>query len=218
MGYNTGSGSAGAGGGEALGSALGYLFSQGDRSRAMDALRNLQESADQMAPEDSRLKKQQMAALEEMYRIAMAGGMDPQSRAALLQAQNQTAAAERGARGAIVQNAQARGVGGSGVEFGASLANQQGAATRGSLAGTNAAGDARMRALQAMSGSQQGYGQVRGQDLDVERARKQVEMFNAAQRLKKAGMLSGAYSDRADQTQGMFAGVGKGAGALAGFL
>jgi hypothetical protein len=182
----------------------------------MAALRGVNEQANPLASEDPELKKRQMAALEQMYQTAMQGGMDPQSRAALLQAQNQNAAAERGARGAIVQNAQARGVGGSGAEFLGTLANQQGSAARNSMAGTQAAGDARTRALQAMYQSQAGYGGVRGQDLNAAQAKSQVEQFNAQQRLRKGGMMAGAYSDQADRTASTFGGLGSAVGAGVG--
>ena len=99
------------------------------------------------------------------------------------------------------------------MEFLASLGNQQGAAERNSMAGTQAAGDARTRALQAMSASQGGYGQVRGQDLNAAQARSQVEQFNAQQRLRKAGALAGAYNDQADRTASMGGGLGTAVGA-----
>jgi hypothetical protein len=180
----------------------------------MRILQGINEQADPLAPEDPELKKRQMAALEQMYQTAMQGGMDPQSRAALLQAQNQNAAAERGARGAITQNAQARGVGGSGAEFLGTLANQQGSAVRGSLAGTQAAGDARTRALQAMYQSQAGYGGVRGQDLNAAQAKSQVDQFNAQQRLRKGAMMAGKSSDIGGQNRNDTAGGFEALGAL----
>lgn len=212
----SGGASAGAAIGEAIGVPIGYWASEGDRRRMMDAWRELKEGANEIGQEDPRLKRAQMAALEKMYQTAMQGGMDPQARSALMQAQAATAAAERGARGALIQNAQARGMGGSGAEFLGTLANQQGSATRNNLAGTQAAGDARMRALQAMSGTVSGYGQARGQDLDWEKAKRQVEMFNAQQRMRKAGALSDLYGDRRKEVWDMTQGGMKGGGAAIG--
>jgi hypothetical protein len=215
---------AGAGAGSALGpwgaaaggvlGGLGGLFSSDNNAAAMRALAGTNVEAAGLNPEDPNLKKRQLEALQMMWETAKQGGMDPQAKAALQQAQASSAAAERGARGAIVQNAQARGLGGSGVELGASLANQQGAATRNSLAGTQAAGDARTRALQAMYQTQQGTGQVRGEDLNAAQAKSQVEQFNARQRLQKAGMLAGQYGQQNEQQQGNIAGLGAGIGSV----
>jgi hypothetical protein len=215
----------GAGAGAALGpwgagiggviGGLGGLFSSDNEAAAMRALAGVNEQADPLAPEDPELKKRQLEALQMMWDTAKQGGMDPQAKAALQQAQASSAAAERGARGAIVQNAQARGVGGSGVELGAALANQQGSAQR--LAGGQAAGDARTRALQAMMNTQQGTGQVRGQDLSAAQARSQVEQFNARQRLDKGAMLAGRYDKQGAQQRNNIAGLGTGVGAIAGY-
>lgn len=206
------------GGGELAGSFLGEMFGGDDRDAAMRAISGVNAEANPLKAEDPRLKKLQMQALEQMYATASQGGMDPQAKAALLQAQTQNAAAERGARGAITQNAQARGVGGSGVEYLSSLANQQGAASRNNLAGTQAAGDARTRALMAMQGTLSGGGSVRGSDLNYQNSKAAIDQFNAAQRLKKAAMMAGQYSDRADRTSSMGGGLGGAAGGLYGYL
>lgn len=215
---------AGAGAGAALGpwgalaggvlGGLGGLFGDDNDAEAMRILQALDPEAGQLAAEDPEARRRILGALEYLYNQGAAGGMDPQSRAALAQAQSQTAAAEQGARGALQQNAAARGVGGSGVEFLGTLANQQGAAQRNALAGVNAAGDARTRAMQAMYQAANGYGDVRGQDLAREQAKKQLDMFNAAQRTKKAAMLAGQYGDQAQQQRNNIAGLGEGLGAL----
>jgi hypothetical protein len=215
----------GAGAGAALGpwgagiggviGGLGGLFSSDNEAAAMRALAGVNEQADPLAPEDPELKKRQLEALQMMWETAKQGGMDPQAKAALQQAQASSAAAERGARGAIVQNAQARGVGGSGVELGAALANQQGSAQRNALAGGQAAGDARTRALQAMMQTQTGTGQVRGEDLGAAQARSQVEQFNAQQRLRKGALIAGRNVGDAGQQRNDIAGFGTGVGAVA---
>jgi hypothetical protein len=217
----------GAGAGSALGpwgaaaggiiGGLGGLFSGDNDAAAMRALQQVNEQAPGLDNQDPELKKRQLEALQMMWETAKAGGMDPQAKAALQQAQASSAAAERGARGAIVQNAQARGLGGSGAELAASLANQQGSAQRNALAGGQAAGDARTRALQAMMQTQQGTGQVRGQDLNESQARSQIEQFNARQRLQKAGMVTGQYGQQGQQQRGNIAGLGAGAGAILDF-
>lgn len=200
--------------GGALIGGLGGLFSDDNDAAAMAALAGTNVEANPLDSPDPAVRKRQLEALQLMWESAKAGGMDPQSKAALQQAQASSAAAERGARGAIVQNAQARGVGGSGVEFGAALANQQGAAQRNSMAGTAAAGDARTRALQAMYQTASGSGQARGQDLSAAQAKSQVEQFNARQRLDKARAMAGQYGQQGQQQRGDIAGLGAGAGAL----
>ena len=217
----------GAGAGAALGpwgaaaggflGGLGGLFGGNGNAAALRALQAVNEQAPDLANEDPQLKKRQLEALQQMWQTAQQGGMDPQAKAALQQAQASSAAAERGARGAIVQNAQARGVGGSGAELEASLANQQGAAQRNALAGGQAAGDARTRALQAMMNTQTGTGQVRGQDLSAAQARSQVEQFNARQRLSKVGMLAGQQNTMGAQQRNNIAGLGAGAGAIVNY-
>lgn len=203
----------GAAGGAVIG-GLGGLFSGDDQDEVMRRLAAINEQANALDSPDPAVRKRQLEALQLMWESAKAGGMDPQSKAALQQAQASSAAAERGARGAIVQNAQARGVGGSGVEFGAALANQQGAAQRNSMAGTAAAGDARTRALQAMYQTASGSGQARGQDLSAAQAKSQVEQFNARQRLQKGLAMTGQGNVDAQQNRQDIAGLGAGAGAL----
>lgn len=219
---------AGAGAGAALGpwgaavggllGGLGGLLSPDKEAEAAAILAALNPEAGSMAAEDPAARQHIMGALEYLYNQGQAGGMDPQSRAALAQAQAQTGAAEQGARGALQQNALTRGVGGSGVEFLGTLANQQGAATRNASAGVQAAGDARTRAMQAMYQSANGYGDVRGQDLARENAKKQLDMFNANQRTKKAAMLTGQYNAGADQQRNNIAGLGEGIGALTSYF
>lgn len=203
--------------GGAIGGLLG-LFSPDKEAEAMRILAGLDPEAGAMAAEDPAARAKIMGALEYLYNSGQAGGMDPQSRAALAQAQAQTGAAEQGARGALQQNAAARGVGGSGVEFLGTLANQQGAAQRNALSGVQAAGDARTRALQSMYQASSGYGDVRGQDLSRESAKKQLDMFNANQRVKKAAMMTGQYNGQADQQRNDIAGMGEGIGALTSYF
>jgi hypothetical protein len=203
----------GAAAGGVIGGALG-LFSPDNNAQAMAALQGANVEANPLGEEDPALKKRQLEALQMMWETAKAGGMDPQAKAALQEAQASSAAAEKGARGAIVQGAQARGQGASGVELMSSLANQQGSAQRNALAGGQAAGDARTRALQAMYQTQQGTGQVRGQDLNAAQARSQVEQFNARQRFAKAGAIAGRNIGEAQTQANTIAGLGTGAGAI----
>jgi hypothetical protein len=208
------------GGGQALGGALGSLFGNDDRQAALDAINGIDTSliGNAYDGEDPAARQKMMGALEYLYNQGAQGGMDPQSRAALAQAQTQTAAAEQGARGALTQNAAARGVGGSGVEFLGTLANQQGAASRNALAGTQAAGDARTRALQAMHSAAGVGGQIRGDDSRKLEAANRLQMFNREQQMRKAQLVAGVNSDEAQRKAEFGAGMGSGLGALAGYF
>lgn len=94
----------------------------------------------------------QMKALESLQELGE-GGMTAMDRANLAQIKSQEASAERGSREAILSNARARGVGGSGLEQAAQLEAQQGAATRGAARDTQVAGQVQQRALDALQGA-----------------------------------------------------------------
>lgn len=208
------------GGGEALGGFLGNIFGGDDNEAAMRAIAGIDTSLIPNAyeKEDPAARQAMLGAMQYLYNQGAQGGLDPQSRAAIAQAQSQTAAAEQGARGALQHNASMRGVGGSGVEFLGSLANQQGAATRNALSGVQAAGDARTRALQAMSGAAGIGGNVRASDARKFEAANELQRFNRQQQERKAALLAGQYGAQADRDARMGAGIGSGIGALTGYF
>jgi len=113
---------------------------------------------------DPALRGQQMASLAGLKQLATNGGLNLQDKAALNEIQNQTAQADRGRRGAIMQNMAARGMGGSGAELLAQLQSNQAATDNASQQGMNIAGQAQARALQAMLQGGQLASQVQGQD------------------------------------------------------
>lgn len=164
--------------------ALEQLVSQGELSPEEAQTIFQQDSELSQYSTDPRLRQAQMAALDQLTRIGSEGGLTDTDRAAILEAQNQMGAQERGSREAILQNMAARGLGGSGTELMAQLANQQGQATRGALAGTQIAADARQRALDAILGGGQLGGQIQGQDFAQAQAKAQaqdvINRFNAA--------------------------------------
>lgn len=131
---------------------------------------------------DPRLQQEQMKALDQFSGIVDTNGLDPQAKAALYQMNSQNAAQERGQREAILQNAAARGVRGSGLELGAQLANQQGSATRGAAQGFQAAADANQRKLQAIQGLANTGGQIWGQQANQASAQNAINQFNANNR------------------------------------
>lgn len=227
-------GAVGAAGGEVVGGIVGDIMGSGDRKRARRAMEQALQDIMASNPEvdrsswldvetDPALRMAQTEALQGFQREARAGGMGVQSRAALAQAGADTARRERGAREAILQGMAARGQAGQGAELAATLANQQGAAERNAIAGTQAAADARRRQLQALSESGKMAGGMRGQDF-TERGGKasaldEIARFNADARLRRAGMLANVrsgqaaqYEDSADRWRRRGAGVGSAAG------
>jgi hypothetical protein len=206
------------------GSLLGNVFGGDEREEAEEARRRALEAilgAEAEAPRtdaSGRALGNQVHALEAMRNVYQAGGMDPASKAKLSEAMSETGRAERGSREAITQNFAMRGAGGSGTELAAQLAGSQGGADRNAKAATRAAGDASIRALEAMRSTGALGGQIRGQE-DA------FEQFNAAQRLRKGGMVAGAYGneaaaagDEAARQGNLWAGIGTGVGAGSSLL
>lgn len=113
---------------------------------------------------DPRLAAAQMQALQSLQDVASNGGMTAEDNANLSRIQSQSAQADKGRRDAILQNMQARGMGGSGNELLAQLQSSQAATDRQSQAGLDVAGMAQSRALQAMQQQGAMAGDIRGQE------------------------------------------------------
>jgi len=135
-----------------------------------DFIRPYQEAvaAGQITPEQATFKMQEASALEgiripevilnaqrnaldKISQIADSGGMTAIDKARLLDIQDQQAARSRAEQEAILQNAQQRGVAGSGVEMAARLTSQQGAANAGARAAADVAAEAQRRQLEAIA-------------------------------------------------------------------
>lgn len=133
---------------------------------------------------DPRLRAAQMGALSSLQEIGDNKGLTATDRAKLQQMSDDVGTAERGSREAILANARARGIGGSGLELASLLQGQQGAAQRRSQEGLNIAAMAEQRALDALMQAGQLGGQVRGQDFSeaarVAEAQDAINRFNAA--------------------------------------
>ncbi len=132
---------------------------------------------------DPRLAENQMQALSGLQDISNSGGMTIADKANLNDIKNQEDAAARGKQGAILQNAQSRGMGGSGLELMSSLQNGQDEATRNSSRDLDVAGMAQARALQALQQQGQLSGQMQnqqfGQKAAVANANDAISRFNA---------------------------------------
>lgn len=133
---------------------------------------------------DPRLAQAQMAALAQMQGIAADGGMNLRDKANLSKIQGETSQADRGRREAILQNMQARGMGGSGAELLAQLQSSQAATDRSAQQGLDVAAMAQERALQAMMQSGQMGGDIRaqsfGEQAKVASAQDAINNFNTS--------------------------------------
>jgi hypothetical protein len=148
---------------------------------------------------DPRLQEAQMAALNSLQDIANNGGMTAMDKANLSRVQMQTAQADRGRREAILQNMNARGMGGSGAELLAQLQSSQGATDRQAQEGLDIAGMAQLRALDAMARGGSLAGDIRGQDFGeqeaIARARDAINTFNVGQTNHGNQFNTGALND-----------------------
>lgn len=132
---------------------------------------------------DPALKQAQMDALLGLQEISDSGGMTAMDKANLNRIATDESTQARGAREAILQNAQARGLGGSGLELMAQLQNQQDSATRQSQRDMDVRAQAQQRALEALMQGGQLAGNIQGQDFNqkaqVASANDAISKFNA---------------------------------------
>lgn len=119
-------------------------------------------------------RRAELDALRQMSEMGARGGMDEGSIAALQQAGAKTAQANQQARQSIANQYQQRGQWGSGNELASQLAAAQSSANTLSMAGTQAAADARQRALQAIAASGGMASRARGADEQLALANKEA--------------------------------------------
>lgn len=133
---------------------------------------------------DPRLKQAQQDALEQLQGIAEAEGLTAQDKALLSRIARQERTQERGQREAIIQQAQQRGIAGSGLELMQQMQAQQDAATRQSIRDQEIAALAEQRKLEALQQAGQLGGQMRSQEFgeqaQIAQARDLMERFNLA--------------------------------------
>jgi hypothetical protein len=132
---------------------------------------------------DPALKDAQMSALSSLQDIGK-GGLTDTDLASLNKIKTNEDTASRGKREAILQNAQARGLGGSGLELMAQLQNQQDSVTNQSQRDMDVAALAKQRSLDALiqGGSLAGniQNQSFNQQAQVANANDAISKFNAA--------------------------------------
>jgi hypothetical protein len=145
---------------------------------------------------DPSLKRNQMDALVGLQDISDSGGMTQMDKANLSKISTDENTKARGQREAILQNAQARGLGGSGLELMSNLQNQQDSATRQSQRDLDVAGMAQNRALQALMQQGQLAGNIQNQDFSqkaqVANANDAISKFNAQNQQSQINQNVGA--------------------------
>lgn len=144
-----------------------------------------QKSAANNISVDPRFNTAQMAALDQLSDIGE-NGLTDVDRAALAKIKTEEDANLRGEREAILSDAQARGVGGSGIELMNQLQNAQDNATRASARDTDVAGMSQQRKLDAIKAAGGLAGNMAdrsfGQQMDVARANDAIDQFNTSNR------------------------------------
>lgn len=149
---------------------------------------------------DPGLKSAQMDALLGLQDISSSGGLTDMDQANLSRIKNQEDTAARGQREAILQNAQSRGLGGSGLELMSQMQNQQSAATRNSQRDMDVAGQAQERALQALMQGGSLAGQIQNQDFgqkaQIAQANDAISKFNTQNR-QNVGLTNTAANNAA---------------------
>lgn len=133
---------------------------------------------------DPRLAAAQNASLGSLDEIIAGGGLTAADLANLNKVQSEVAQADRGRREAILQNASARGMGGSGQELLAQLSSGQAATNRANQSGLDIAGMSQQRALDAIMSKGSLAGDMRnqafGEDAKVAAARDAISQFNTS--------------------------------------
>lgn len=179
---------------------LEKLVSQGQLSPEDAELYLQQSSQTGDIQTDPALQRAQMDALAQLQDVSGSGGLTASDRSRLGDIQSQEQTQSRGAREAILSNAQARGAGGSGLELMAQLKNQQDSASRQSKADMDVAGMAQDRALQAMMQAGQLGGQIQGQSFNQQlqqgQAQDAINQFNTSN-MNKTGQLNTAARNQA---------------------
>lgn len=126
---------------------------------------------------DPQFKEAQMAALDRLKQVDEGGGFTMSDRAALNKIQGEVGQQQKAAQEGLTQQMQARGALDSGAHLQMALANQQAGANRAQQAGLDVAGQAQMRALNAMVQRGQMAGQAGAQDFNQRMASAQARDY-----------------------------------------
>jgi len=155
---------------------------------------------------DPKARQAQDDALSRLSEITSSGGLTASDKASLGQIQLDEQTKARGSREAILQNAQARGVGGSGLEMMSQMQNQQDSATRASQRDLGVAAQGQDRALQALIQQGQLGSQVGAQRFDQgaqkASATDAISRFNTQNKQQVGNMNVAARNDAAGRNLG----------------
>lgn len=200
------------GAGAGLGTyALQNLIGGEDRRRALEAITNTPEAQAQTvsdapynSPEITGNRSAMLGALQQMQGVASQGGMDANFLNNLYQAQGQMQGENQRQQQAIAQNAQARGITGSGLQLARQIQGQSGDATRGAMQGMQGAADASQRALQAIQSSGTMAHNLNSADMQRANALDSINRYNSAMRdqawnnnFARGKALASAYGNQA---------------------
>jgi len=138
---------------------------------------------------DSRFKDAMTQGLDDLRAVAE-GGFGDADRAAMEEIRRRVATEERGQREALLQRAQERGVGGSGLEMASALQAQQDMADRRALENLMTAARGEERRIGASQAAAGLGSQFRGQEFAEGRAMDEadrlINQFNAQMRMRQA--------------------------------
>lgn len=152
---------------------------------------------------DPRFEAAQMDALSHLQDITQGGGLSAMDRANLNQIAIDESTKAKGQRDAIIQNASARGMGGSGLELMAQLQNEQNAASNKSQRDLNVAGMAEQRALEALMKQGELAGNMENQQFNQQAtkagANDAISKFNA-QNIQNANLANTQARNAAQAT------------------
>lgn len=147
---------------------------QGTYSPEIEQAIDLGQSQVSQIKEDPVLRGRQMEVLQSMAQRGKTG-LNPEDRAALNQVRSETQRDIEAKRQQILQNAQARGIGGSGVELAMQIAASQEGADRASQESDRVQATASQNALQALFNTGSMAGNIRSQDFSADQARAEAE-------------------------------------------
>lgn len=172
--------------GKVLGAGKGEARNQEEIQKALDEYANLyQPTVSQLggkgiksaySNEDPRLRDYQLSTIEQLQNLYKNGGVDARSRAALDTIRRSEDRVNRGNMGAIEMDARSRGIGGGSPL--SKIVSAIGSADRRSAADTQVYGQNEGRAMDALLGSADLAGGVRGQDFQKMSALDRIRQFN----------------------------------------
>jgi len=179
--------------------ALQHLKSVGQLTPQLEQTINQGKSNLSSITTDPAEKQAQLKALSTLQTLGTNGGELLSDKAALQNTLNQTATQARGAREAILANANARGQLGSGQSLTAQLDNAQKAANANQSAALDINGEAQKRALQAIMQSGDLAGKMRSQDYsekaNAASAQDAIDRFNTANKQNTSNTNIGIQND-----------------------